>query len=58
MNRRLLWEETIAKIYVSIRTKVVEYSCHKFASNVIEKCIRGKDWQMVRAVIQEIVTDD
>ena len=47
----------MARIYGNIRTRVCEYSCHKFASNVIEKCVRGADWTLVKAVIEEIAQD-
>jgi hypothetical protein len=34
---------------------ICEYSCHKFASNVIEKCIQKSDFYQIENILYEII---
>ena len=42
-------------IYTNIKTKICEYSCHKFASNVIEKCIVYGNIQEIEEIVNEMI---
>jgi hypothetical protein len=39
INLSKLYEQSMLNIYSHIAGSIYDYSCHKFASNVIEKCL-------------------
>ena len=45
-------------IYHSIKGKVYDYSIHKFASNVIEKCLELGTKEQIAVIVSEIIEQD
>ncbi|OHS94170.1 Pumilio-family RNA binding repeat containing protein [Tritrichomonas foetus] len=48
----------IAALIVAFKGHFYEFSIHKFASNVIEKCIRGATKQEQEAIFSEVIGND
>jgi len=55
--KRKIWQEALEKIHENVKGRVGEYSSHKYASNVIEKCVRGKEWRLVKIIVEELVSN-
>lgn len=43
---------------MAVNGKVFEYSCHKFASNVIEKCLIQGSKEQVSAIVLEVLGEE
>jgi mRNA-binding protein PUF3 len=48
--------EKCQKIYNLLNGKIFEYSVHKFASNVVEKCLTFGNDRQRKKIIDEIIT--
>ena len=53
-----LYEQGRKSIYQAINGKVFEYSCHKFASNVIEKCLIQGSKEQVSEIVLEVLGEE
>ena len=57
-SQKLFMQSRIS-IYNQIEGKIYNYSCHKFASNVVEKCLLEGNQEQVSTIMSEVLkTED
>ena len=50
-----LYRNSRLKVYSYLQGKIEQYSCHKFASNVIEKSLKEGEYEQIISIINEIL---
>ena len=52
------FDQARSAIYASLLPRCVDYSCHKFASNVVEKCILDSSDLQISQIVREMLGHD
>ena len=58
INLSKLYEQSMLNIYSHIAGSIYDFSCHKFASNVIEKCLIHGSPQQIASIMLEVLPQD